>query len=146
MLNSIEYGGDIDVTAAYEALASNPDAVLVDVRTQAEWSFVGVPDLRSTGREPLLVEWQSFPPAPPVNDFVSDLAKKISQKGLDQSAAIYFLCRSGVRSQAAAIAMTQAGFANCYNITGGFEGPLDHEGHRGTQSGWKAAGLPWIQT
>jgi rhodanese-related sulfurtransferase len=144
--SSIQYAGDVDVNSAYEAISQNSNAILVDVRTHAEWSFVGVPDLRAAGQEPLFVEWQSFPPAPPVKDFIGDLAEKISNKGLDQSASIFFLCRSGVRSQAAAIAMTQAGYANCYNITGGFEGPLDQEGHRGMQSGWKAAGLPWFQT
>ncbi|WP_417688744.1 rhodanese-like domain-containing protein [Roseibium sp.] len=127
-------------------LRDQADAVLVDVRTKAEWTFVGIPDLRSLSKEPLLVEWTSFPPAAPVNDFVDQLAKKITEKGLDQSAPIYFLCRSGVRSQSAAKAMTEAGFTHCYNIAGGFEGPLDSQGHRGTQSGWKAAGLPWIQS
>ncbi|WP_417668312.1 rhodanese-like domain-containing protein [Roseibium sp.] len=146
MSTLIEYAGDTDVTAAFEALSENADAILVDVRTQAEWTFVGVPDLRAASKAPLLVEWQSFPPAAPVNDFVDQLAKKISEKGLDQSAPIFFLCRSGVRSQSAAIAMTKAGYTHCYNIAGGFEGPLDQEGHRGTQFGWKAAGLPWIQT
>jgi len=143
--NSIQYAGDVDAKTAHDAIAEQDGAVLVDVRTQAEWTFVGVPDLRALGGEPLFVEWQSLPPAQPVKDFVGDLAKKISAKGLDQSAQIYFLCRSGVRSQSAAIAMTQAGYAHCYNIAGGFEGPLDQDGHRGTQSGWKAAGLPWIQ-
>ncbi|MEJ8475091.1 rhodanese-like domain-containing protein [Roseibium algae] len=146
MRATTEYAGDMDVTAAFEILMEKAAAVLVDVRTNAEWAFVGVPDLTATGRDPILAEWQSLPPAEPVKDFVTDLAKNISEKGLDQSASILFLCRSGVRSQAAAKAMTQAGYANCYNITGGFEGPLDQEGHRGTQSGWKASGLPWIQT
>jgi rhodanese-related sulfurtransferase len=57
-----------------------------------------------------------------------------------------FLCRSGVRSRAAAIAMTRAGFSRAYNIAGGFEGDLDGERHRGAANGWKAAGLPWKQT
>jgi rhodanese-related sulfurtransferase len=55
------------------------------------------------------------------------------------------LCRSGVRSIAAAEAMTAAGYKNCYNILGGFEGPPDQQRHRGTTGGWKAAGLPWEQ-
>ena len=60
--------------------------------------------------------------------------------------SIYFLCRSGVRSKHAAIAMTEAGWARCFNIASGFEGPPDPAGHRGTVDGWKAQGLPWTQT
>ena len=41
--------------------------------------------------------------------------------------------------------MTDAGFANCYNVLEGFEGDKDADGHRGTIGGWKVAGLPWIQ-
>jgi len=58
---------------------------------------------------------------------------------------IYFLCRSGVRSLAAAKAAQEAGYAHVYNITDGFEGPVDATGHRGTVSGWKASELPWRQ-
>lgn len=146
MQNSERYAGDVEPRAAYENLSHASRAVLVDVRTQVEWNFVGVPDLRAFDGEPLFVEWQSFPPAPPVNGFIGQLAKKMSEKGLDQTASIYFLCRSGVRSLAAANAMAQAGYVNCFNIAGGFEGPLNPEGHRGVQSGWKASGLPWIQS
>lgn len=146
MSNFDGYAGDVDVSAAFKVLSDQDNSALVDVRTRAEWSFVGVPDLRPIGKESVFVEWQSFPPAPPVKDFVGELAAIFSQKKLDQKASIYFLCRSGARSQSAAIAMTQAGFAHCYNVLGGFEGPIDEDGHRGTMSGWKAAGLPWIQT
>ena len=127
-------------------LSSQQNATLVDVRTQAEWAFVGVPDLRPIGKEPLLAEWQSFPPSGPNPEFVAAVSDQLVKKGLDQDAPIYFLCRSGVRSQAAAIALTQVGYTQCFNISDGFEGPLDADGHRGTQSGWKAAGLPWIQS
>ena len=92
------------------------------------------------------MEWQSFPPSGPNLEFADAVSSVLAKKGLDQSASIYFLCRSGARSQAAAIALTQAGYTNCFNISDGFEGPLDADGHRGTQSGWKAAGLPWTQS
>ena len=55
------------------------------------------------------------------------------------------LCRSGARSRAAAIALTEAGFAQAFNIAGGFEGDMDGEGHRGNREGWKAENLPWRQ-
>lgn len=140
------YAGNVSVQEAFDRLANDATALLVDVRTQAEWSFVGLPDLRPIGKEPVLVEWQSFPPSGPNPEFASFLSDLLVKKGLDQNAPIYFLCRSGARSQAAAIAMTRAGYTQCFNISDGFEGHLDQEGHRGTRSGWKAAGLPWIQS
>ena len=140
------YAGDVTSREAFDALAEQTDAVLVDVRTQAEWSFVGVPDLRPLGKEAVLVEWQSFPSSGPNPEFANVVSSLVSKKGLDLDAPIYFLCRSGARSQAAATVLTQAGHTKCFNISDGFEGPLDADRHRGTQSGWKAAGLPWIQS
>lgn len=140
------YAGDISAQDAFDALSSQQDGVLVDVRTQAEWAFVGVPDLRPIGKEPILTEWVSFPSNGPHDGFVATLSDLLNKKGLDQEAPIYFLCRSGVRSLAAAVALSNAGYSKCFNISDGFEGPLDGDSHRGTQSGWKAAGLPWIQS
>jgi rhodanese-related sulfurtransferase len=136
-----DYAGDVTPQQAFEALAREPAALLADVRTQPEWSFVGVPDLRSTGRQPLLVEWQTYPTMALNADFVGAMTRAGARKGQP----IYFLCRSGTRSRAAAIAMTAAGFGPCFNIAGGFEGNRNAEGHRGTVEGWKAAGLPWRQ-
>ncbi|MEP2871977.1 MAG: rhodanese-like domain-containing protein [Parasphingorhabdus sp.] len=139
------YAGDIDAQGAFEALETQQNAVLVDVRTQAEWTFVGIPDLSTIGKDTAFAEWQSFPPSGPNPDFVKDVVGFLEKKGLDPATPIYFLCRSGARSKAAAIALTQAGYTNCFNISDGFEGALDAEGHRGLQSGWKAAKLPWKQ-
>lgn len=141
-----EYAGDVTAQQAFDSLSGQENAVLVDVRTQAEWTFVGVPDLRPVGKEAVLIEWQSFPPSGPNPDFANTLSDLLVKKGLDQTAPIYFLCRSGARSQAAAMALTQAGYTHCFNISDGFEGPLDTDGHRGARSGWKSAGLPWIQS
>ena len=57
-----------------------------------------------------------------------------------------FICRSGARSAAAASAMTQAGYTSCWNVAQGFEGDRDAVGHRASVGGWKAAGLPWVQS
>lgn len=135
------YAGDVDVVAAWDAVKNSANAVLVDVRTQAEWNFVGVPDLSSADKQPVLVEWQVFPTMDVNGSFVDAVAGAAP----DKSAPIYFLCRSGARSKSAAIAMTQAGYSECYNIAQGFEGPHDAEQHRGLTDGWKAHGLPWIQ-
>ncbi|WP_068084653.1 rhodanese-like domain-containing protein [Polycladidibacter stylochi] len=142
---SLDYAGEINVVDAFNALSNQDNAILVDVRTQAEWSFVGFPDLSLINQETLFVEWQSFPSGELNINFVQQLSQQIAQKELDQSASIYFLCRSGARSAAAAAAMTQQGFSKCFNITEGFEGPLDQHEHRGMSSGWKASGLPWKQ-
>lgn len=135
------YAGDVDVADAWEALQKDPDAVLVDVRTKAEWTFVGVPDLSGAGKETVLVEWQEFPTMAVNPSFVETVKANVS----DVSSPVYFLCRSGARSKSAAIALTEAGYQTCYNISEGFEGPHDAERHRGKADGWKARGLPWLQ-
>ena len=112
------------------------------MRTEAEWSWVGLPDLGEAGKKPVLISWQ-LPPKMEVNaDFVGQLRKA----GLTPDRKLYFLCRSGARSLSAAKAAVAAGFAHSFNVAGGFEGPVDDAGHRGTRTGWKASGLPWRQS
>lgn len=136
------YAGDVAPQTAWKILGENEGAVLVDVRTRAEWSYVGLPDLSSTGKKPALLEWQVFPSMQPNPEFVAAL----SSAAADKDTPLLFLCRSGVRSAAAAKAMTAAGYSTCLNVVDGFEGPLDAQAKRGTAGGWKAAGLPWRQT
>ena len=140
--SSSDYAGDLSVQDAWALLKSDPKARLVDVRTSAEWNFVGIPDLSELGREVALVEWQVFPAMQVNPGFVA----QAEGNAADKSAPVLFLCRSGARSRAAAIAMTRAGYAKAYNIAGGFEGDFDGERHRGRKNGWKASGLPWKQT
>jgi rhodanese-related sulfurtransferase len=125
----------------WEALKSDPQAQLVDVRTDAEWNFVGVPDLSSAGKQPALIPWQVYPAMQVNGAFVEHL----QQAGLTPENHIYFLCRSGARSMAAAQAAQAAGYIHVYNIADGFEGPPDGDGHRGIVAGWKADQLPWRQ-
>ena len=131
---------------AFEALAADPRAQLVDVRTKAEWTFVGVPDLSSVGRQPVLAEWQQFPAMTADPHFAERLSGALAQAGLGQDTTLFFICRSGARSLAAAKAMAAAGFGNCINVSDGFEGDVDEKRHRGGVNGWKAAGLPWVQS
>ena len=139
-----EYAGDLTSDAAWALLNDNPKAQLVDVRTTAEWSFVGLPDLSSVGRDVHCVEWQSFPTMAVNPDFVGQTKAQLAGAAADTP--VLFLCRSGARSRAAAIAMTRAGFSRAYNIAGGFEGDMDQQRHRGQRNGWKASGLPWKQS
>ena len=127
-------------------LISDPRTQLVDVRTQAEWNFVGLPDVSSLGRRVHCIEWQSFPTGAPNPDFVAEVSGALSSAGADKDTPVLFMCRSGARSRGAAMAMTRAGYSKAINIGDGFEGNLDAERHRGTKSGWKAAGLPWKQS
>ncbi len=140
------YEGDVDPAEAWHLLQTYPDAQLVDVRTSAEWAFVGLPDLSAIDREVHCVEWQKFPSMSPNPDFTAQARAKITAAGASASTPVLFLCRSGARSRAAAIAMAAAGFSRAINVAGGFEGDLDRERHRSGVSGWKAAGLPWRQT
>lgn len=140
------YAGDISAADTWRELEQNKDAVLVDVRTRAEWAYVGVPRLDDLGREAILAEWQSFPSMDRVSDFAGRLSAELTARGVSQDTPIFFLCRSGARSRSAAVAMTAAGYSRCFNIADGFEGPLDAEGHRGAVAGWKANGLPWGQS
>jgi rhodanese-related sulfurtransferase len=136
----MRYAGDVGPSDAYAALQADADAVLVDVRTSAEWSYVGLPDLSQIGKRVIPLEWQRFPDGALNTGFVEQLR----EAGVGEGAPIYFLCRSGVRSAAAAEVATAAGLGPAYNVSDGFEGPLDREGHR-TVSGWKVVGLPWRQ-
>lgn len=130
---------ELSLDESWERLRSDPRAVLIDVRTAAEWKFVGVADLSELGRSPRLVEWTRFPDGAANPSFVAD-----ATDGLDPDQPILLLCRSGKRSLAAAAALGAAGFTNTFNVTAGFEGDLDGADHRTT--GWKHHGLPWRQS
>lgn len=138
----VSYAGDITPEHAWKLLRENPQAVLVDVRTDAEWKYVGVPDTASLGRPTVFVEWVSAAGARNDN-FVVQL-KEAGIEGGD-NAPVIFLCRSGQRSIGAADAATAAGIGPSYNVLDGFEGGLDADGHRGAV-GWRAVGLPWRQS
>ncbi len=142
----MSYTGDVSVEEAWAALSAEDKAILVDVRTQAEWVFVGTCDLSELGKSPLLISWQEFPHMEINPNFTQMImAQTVGGQAIQKDWPLYFLCRSGVRSQSAAAAMVAAGFEKCFNILHGFEGVRDHDGHRGIKSGWKAAGLPWVQ-
>jgi rhodanese-related sulfurtransferase len=122
-------------------LSDNPDAVLVDVRTDAEWRFVGVPDLSSLGRDVVYIEWNKSN-GQHNDNFLAELQDKIPAGDGDRP--VVFLCRSGNRSIGAAEVATEAGITPSFNVLDGFEGQLDAHGHRG-DTGWRAVGLPWKQ-
>ncbi|MBO3083287.1 rhodanese-like domain-containing protein [Cellulomonas fengjieae] len=136
----MSYAGDLTPEQAWDLLTSDENAVLVDVRTDAEWRYVGIPDAGPIDGRAALVEWVSYPSGRPNPRFLDQLA----DAGVTAGRPVVFLCRSGVRSIAAAQAATAAGLGPAYNVLHGFEGDVGPDGHRGHE-GWRAAGLPWRQ-
>ena len=128
------YPGELTPREAFDVLDLAPGARLVDVRTRAEWDWVG----RVPGA--VEIEWNQYPGGVRNPDFLAELKRQV-----DPEALVMFLCRSGVRSVGAAAAATEAGYASCYNILEGFEGDKDANGQRNRIGGWRHAGLPWIQ-
>jgi len=137
----VSYAGDLSPEQSWKLLQENPDAALVDVRTAAEWSFVGVPDVSELDRDVVFVQWNRSDGTHNDN-FLADLAAAGITPG---ERPVIFLCRSGGRSVAAAELATAAGIGPSYNLLDGFEGELDAHSHRGAD-GWKSAGLPWRQS
>jgi rhodanese-related sulfurtransferase len=135
------YAGDLDPADAWALLEGEESAELIDVRTDAEWVFVGRPDLSALGKQVRFVPWQFFPTGQQNPDFV----RQIEALELSKEQPLLFICRSGQRSAVAAKAMTAAGYGPCYNVAEGLEGDCDAEGHRGGTGGWKVAGLAWVQ-
>lgn len=139
--SSTGYAGELSPQEAWDLLSHDAQARLVDVRTQAEWSYVGIPDLSAIGREPIFAQWLLAPAMSENPNFVAEL----TAQGMTPDTAAIIMCRTINRSPKAARAMTAKGFPRCYFLLEGFEGALDDEKHRGLRDGWKAAGLPWTQ-
>lgn len=132
---NLPYIGALLPTEAYELLQNAPGAKLVDVRTRAEWDYVG----RVPGA--VQIEWQSYPSGQRNPEFLVEL-----QAQVDAEALVMFICRSGARSHAAATTAAAAGYTQAFNVLEGFEGNKDQNGHRNTVGGWRVAGLPWVQS
>ena len=131
----LAYAGALLPGEAHQILQQAPRAKLVDVRTRAEWDYVG----RIPGA--VEIELLTYPGNRPNPSFVAELERQV-----DKQALAMFICRSGGRSHNAATLAMQAGYAECYNVLEGFEGDKDAAGHRNTKGGWRAAGLPWVQS
>ena len=110
-------------------------AKLIDVRTKPELLYVG----RIPGS--VALEWQTYPGGRPNPEFIGELAAVAGKE-----VPLMFICRSGARSHGAAEAATHAGWRECYNVLEGFEGDKDEKEHRNSVSGWRKAGLPWVQS
>ena len=137
---------EVNPLEAWEALQNDPASVLVDVRTIAEWDYVGEPVLDSLGKELLKVEWMEFPEMTRNTFFAEEVFPQLA----DDTTTVFLICRSGRRSLNAARCLAEKIAENgrdikCVNVAEGFEGDQDAEHHRGTLNGWKVRGLPWKQ-
>lgn len=131
----LPYYGAVLPEEAHALVAAFSTARLIDVRTRPEWEYVGhVPGS-------ILIEWNTYPTGTRNARFLDELRAAAT----DPDAPLLFFCRSGQRSDSAARAAAAAGYRMAFNVLEGFEGPKDPEGHRGTLSGWRKAGLPWVQ-
>lgn len=132
---NLPYEGACTPREAYEIWRAAPGSKLVNVRTRAEFDWVG----RIPGA--IEIEWLAYPGNKLNEHFITQL-----RQAIDRESLLLFICRSGQRSGAAAKAASEAGFADCYNVLEGFEGDKDAGGQRGRVGGWRFHGLPWAQT
>lgn len=132
---NVPYAGSLAPGEAHELLGLATDAKLVDVRTKAEWDWVG----RVPGA--IEIELMSYP-----GNALNALFVHMVESAASKDTPLLFMCRSGGRSHMAAMSLAAAGFTRCYNVLEGFEGDKDASGQRNRSSGWRAAGLPWLQS
>ena len=134
------YAGDVSARDVWQQLSADTAAQLIDVRTMPEWQFAGIPNLAKLGKQAHTISYQLYPSYDLNVDFIAQLNERMP----DKSTPLYFLCRGGSRSQAAAKLATAAGWSTCYNVSAGFDGSPNAERQRGMVDGWKASGLPWV--
>lgn len=129
-----------DPQACFDQLSADPTALLIDCRAKIEWDLVGIADLSSLGKKTLLIEWtdNANQRNPQFADHVSGYASK--------DTPIIIMCRIGGRSQAACQYLAELGYTNLTNMSEGYEGRADAQGHRNSFEGWRARNLPWHQS
>jgi rhodanese-related sulfurtransferase len=144
--NVAGYAGDVTPQEAWEILKNEKNAVLLDVRSAAEWKFIGIPDLASIDKDVTAIEWKNYPGAGDSMIENTDFIDQVKSICPNPDTKILSLCRSGQRSISTSIVLTNEGFNQCYNVKEGFEGDMNDDKHRGQTGGWKVRGLAWKQT
>lgn len=128
---------------AWQLLQENPKSLLVDVRSNMEFLFVGHPS------GAVHIPWIDEPDWTINPHFVTDIRKLIlggiSDHHSEANVPIVLICRSGKRSLEAGELLMKNGFTDVYNVSEGFEGELDEHHHRSSLGGWRFAELPWEQ-
>ena len=136
---------NINSKQAYNLLREDENAILIDVRTKKEHLAVGIPNLQEIGKETFLIEWRNFVLPWSRKSFLNDFNRDL---GFDQEAKYIFICRSGIRSNFAALTVEESFISGnynskCFNVEDGFEGHEQPLGDSKNQTGWKNLGLPW---
>jgi rhodanese-related sulfurtransferase len=128
---------------AWEIMQKEPRTVMIDVRSDMEFLFVGHP----VGA--IHIPWIDYPDWRLNPDFVTEVRKLVlggvCYEKPNSGVPILLICRSGKRSLEAGNLLVKEGFCDVYNVAEGFEGELDEKHHRSTQGGWRFHGLPWEQ-
>ena len=129
---------------AWDILVNNPQAILLDVRSRAEFEYVGHPP------GAINIPWKDAPDWQVDSGFVEKVRALLATRYPDtecrEELTVLMLCRSGARSRSAGVALQEQGFARVYNVAEGFEGDRDKHNHRNTINGWRVHGLPWEQS
>lgn len=133
----------INARQAWDLIQDNPRAILIDVRSNMEFLFVGHP------KGAIHVPWIDEPDWVVNPHFVTEV-RKVLLGGIcchddGECPPIVLICRSGKRSQEAGELLIKEGLSHVYNVIEGFEGELDENHHRSTIGGWRYEGLPWEQ-
>ena len=126
---------------AVERLQSNSQALFVDVRSKAEYKYVGFPE------NSILIPWIDDPDWEPNPEAFSDLVmQELDGRENLLKTEIILICRSGFRSNEALKCLENKGFTQVSHVASGFEGDLDENDHRGNLNGWRHDGMPWSQS
>ena len=126
---------------AVERLQDNPQALFVDVRSKAEYKYVGFPE------NSILIPWIDDPDWEPNPEVFSDLVmQELDGRENLLNTEIILICRSGFRSNEALKCLENKGFTQVSHVASGFEGDLDENDHRGNLNGWRHDGMPWSQS
>ena len=136
---------NIKSSKAFDLLKEYEHAVLIDVRTKKEHLAVGIPDLQELGKKTYTIEWKNSILRGSRKRFLNDFSENL---GVREEGKYIFICRSGIRSNFAALTVEESfksGNYNgrCYNVEDGFEGHEKPLGYPQNPTGWKNLGLPW---
>ena len=126
---------------AVERLQNNPQALFVDVRSKAEYKYVGYPE------NSILIPWIDDPDWQPNPEAFSEaVMQELDGRENLSDTEIILICRSGFRSNEALKCLENKGFTQVSHVASGFEGDLDENDHRGNLNGWRHDAMPWSQS
>ena len=139
-----------EVPTFIEQQGGSMKVLFIDVRTRAEAMFVGMTNSVDAlapfvELQELMIEWDGQRSAyklEPMQEFVTEVGRRLQQKSLSKTDTVVLICRSGDRSSRAANRLLEAGYSRVFTVVDGFEGDMSPDGRRSV-NGWKNSGLPW---